>query len=432
MATNGIPTGDKPFLQASQEANLLRDPSPSESKISKVAGMLQRGFQLFLSPFEKQKEKEEEEDFEVLSSAQCFPREAEKKEEYEELLEMFLSQKIVKEVDRESFFHRSIGTKTFEECLGQIYKDLNRSMPLKLNGKLLQIVPAEEESVAKAKIREEIMRALPPSAQDRQLALASVLHQGSFASGFFSLVEACYNTRFCVVDSSPQECKLLGEQPKIDVDVNENGEITLHTRQLCIIVDTQSDIENLYGKRLPLYPIQVDAQYKNGQETITFTLLSFPFDLAPILKVIEAFLSQSLHLKALLPEKQDAFKCDIREKPDVVKFIETYPALKDLAQEIQRDMQEQLSPYQFIMLLFAYNRKIVRILENLEAPGEEIIAAKEALMFLQTDTRFQSAVEEFYEFLNELTARGFIPGIGELVITVCQYCGFFSKRENHQ
>ena len=144
-------------------------------------------------------------------------------------------------------------------------------------------------------------------------------------------------------------------------------------------------------------------------------------------------------IKALSTGAGKACKYTLHE--EARDLLSEYPGLGALAKKIEKDMEAILSTEQFAALLFSYNTRLVEILRNgadAAVGADDLMPAKEVLLMLQSNTRFQNAVEEMCDTVQEMqdlrrhitvenalydmrnTPRD-LNAISELEVTVIQY-----------
>ncbi len=186
-----------------------------------------------------------------------------------------------------------------------------------------------------------------------------------------------------------------------------------------------------------LYPPNVDIGQSQTISPLTVSeeFVEISEEEIHSIKILEALLpvkDPNYKMQALLPQNETSYKFDIEQDQDLTQVINKFPQLRGLAQEIQKDLTLSLSLSEFSqLLLFKYNSQIVNILSDQgkkEVGADELILAQDALMTLQTNTRFHDAIKEFYTILDDYTQTNQTEGtLSELMITVLQYYSFFAK-----
>ncbi|MFS8563343.1 MAG: hypothetical protein LVR00_03040 [Rhabdochlamydiaceae bacterium] len=128
------------------------------------------------------------------------------------------------------------------------------------------------------------------------------------------------------------------------------------------------------------------------------------------------------NMKALRPRAGKP--CDYSIDKELLKFMDKYPGLRDLAEKFEKDVQKTHSLYEFAELLITYDEKILKILRAVEKDvgADEVTMANEVLMTLQTNTRLENAILETYQILDNFTKKkGSHGSIGKFIVMVCQY-----------
>jgi len=128
------------------------------------------------------------------------------------------------------------------------------------------------------------------------------------------------------------------------------------------------------------------------------------------------------NMKALAPGA--GRPCYYPRDQELLKFMDKYPGLRDLAENFEKDVQKTHSLYEFAELLLTYDTKILNILRAVKKDigAGEVTMANEVLMTLQTNTRLEKAVVEAYQILDNFTKKKGVYGpIGKLIVMVCQY-----------
>lgn len=117
-------------------------------------------------------------------------------------------------------------------------------------------------------------------------------------------------------------------------------------------------------------------------------------------------------------------QCYYSRDKELLQFMDKYSGLRDLAEQFEEAVQKTRSLYEFAELLLAYDAKILKILHAVkrDVGADEVTMANEVLMTLQTNTRFQNAILEAYQILDNFTKKkGSHGAIGKFIVMVCQY-----------